>query len=144
MEITAPTQPVDVIDRWIETLESGKYPQGTGYLKTSEGYCCMGVLWEIAGGKWSNPESGSRVYTSVYPMLNGTRTGTIREIELKEWGLHLSWQAILTAANDHGGTFAQIAAFLREHRSELKDNIHPSVGVWRYSWNQATKRFVSG
>lgn len=29
---------------WIEALRSGRYPQGKRYLRSTEGYCCLGVL----------------------------------------------------------------------------------------------------
>ena len=35
--------------RWVEALRSGKYKQTTGQLnKKGEGFCCLGVLCEIA------------------------------------------------------------------------------------------------
>lgn len=35
---------------WITALRSGKYKQGKGQLKTTDGfYCCLGVLCEIVG-----------------------------------------------------------------------------------------------
>lgn len=35
--------------RWVEALRSGKYKQTTGQLnKKAEGFCCLGVLCEIA------------------------------------------------------------------------------------------------
>lgn len=33
---------------WIEALESGKYPQAHRYLHTRSGYCCLGVLCDVA------------------------------------------------------------------------------------------------
>jgi hypothetical protein len=33
---------------WIDALLSGEYEQGKGALKTSQGYCCYGVLCEVA------------------------------------------------------------------------------------------------
>jgi hypothetical protein len=43
---------------WIKALRSGKYEQDTGWLRTAEGYCCLGVLCELyrkqVGGKWEN------------------------------------------------------------------------------------------
>jgi hypothetical protein len=30
--------------RWIAVLRSGEYSQGTGKLKSKDGYCCLGVL----------------------------------------------------------------------------------------------------
>jgi hypothetical protein len=35
--------------KWVEALRSGRYQQATGKLMTEEGYCCLGVLCEVAG-----------------------------------------------------------------------------------------------
>lgn len=32
---------------WVKALRSGKYKKGTGMLKSSSGYCCLGVLTDI-------------------------------------------------------------------------------------------------
>lgn len=37
----------NIKDLWVEALKSGQYKQTTNYLKTNEGYCCLGVLCEI-------------------------------------------------------------------------------------------------
>lgn len=33
--------------RWVAALRSGRYPQTWGALRTSEGYCCLGVLCDV-------------------------------------------------------------------------------------------------
>jgi hypothetical protein len=33
---------------WLDALRSGEYEQAKGYLKTDDGYCCLGVLCDIA------------------------------------------------------------------------------------------------
>lgn len=38
----------EVKDRWIEALESGKFPQTHRTLADANGYCCLGVLCEVA------------------------------------------------------------------------------------------------
>jgi hypothetical protein len=35
--------------RWLQALRSGEYVQDSGSLRTSNGYCCLGVLCEVAG-----------------------------------------------------------------------------------------------
>lgn len=37
-----------VIEKWVAALESGKYEQTTGTLRDDEGFCCLGVLTELA------------------------------------------------------------------------------------------------
>ena len=38
----------DIKNRWVEALRSGDYQQTKRHLKDSSGYCCLGVLCEIA------------------------------------------------------------------------------------------------
>lgn len=38
----------DIKARWVEALRSGDYSQTKEVLKGAEGYCCLGVLCEIA------------------------------------------------------------------------------------------------
>lgn len=44
-------------ERWIAALRSGDYPQGREELRSSEGYCCLGVLCDLhakdTGASWS-------------------------------------------------------------------------------------------
>lgn len=40
---------MEILNRWVEALESGKYPQGVGMLKTLDGrFCCLGILCELS------------------------------------------------------------------------------------------------
>lgn len=41
--------PKKIGDKWIKALKSKKYKQSGGFLKNSEGYCCLGVLGTICG-----------------------------------------------------------------------------------------------
>jgi hypothetical protein len=42
--------------KWLEALRSGKYKQGTGYLRTfADEFCCLGVLADINGEQWQRP-----------------------------------------------------------------------------------------
>jgi hypothetical protein len=37
----------DIKERWIKALRSGKYEQDQGFLRTPDGYCCLGVLSDL-------------------------------------------------------------------------------------------------
>lgn len=37
-----------IAKKWAEALRSGDYKQDTKYLQTPNGYCCLGVLCELA------------------------------------------------------------------------------------------------
>lgn len=38
----------DIAQRWVDALRSGKYSQAKGSLQKIGGFCCLGVLCEIA------------------------------------------------------------------------------------------------
>lgn len=38
----------EVREKWVSALRSGEYPQTTGRLHDEDGYCCLGVLCEVA------------------------------------------------------------------------------------------------
>ena len=38
----------EVKDLWVQALRSGKYPQTTGRLHDNKGFCCLGVLCDVA------------------------------------------------------------------------------------------------
>lgn len=47
---------------WVAALRSGEFKQAQGGLKSSEGYCCLGVLCELhrretVAGEWSGDAS---------------------------------------------------------------------------------------
>lgn len=41
---------------WLEALRSGEYKQCRGGLHDGEGFCCLGVLYDVThDGDWENP-----------------------------------------------------------------------------------------
>jgi len=42
---------------WIKALRSGKYKQGKSYLKSDNGFCCLGVMKEVCEGVRKHPSS---------------------------------------------------------------------------------------
>ena len=61
-----------VVKRWIKALRSGKYAQTTKKLRDNQGFCCLGVLCDLAskdgGNQWVD-QGGRYVY--------GTRIGAL-------------------------------------------------------------------
>lgn len=37
----------DIAEKWVVALKSGEYKQTQSYLKTDEGFCCLGVLCDL-------------------------------------------------------------------------------------------------
>lgn len=55
-----------VIKRWVKALRSGEYEQTQGELKDNYGFCCLGVLCDLAakdgGAQWEHHGTGLFTY----------------------------------------------------------------------------------
>lgn len=79
---------------WVKALMSGKYDQGKGWLYAmGGGYCCLGVLDEIAD-------------------LRSPRTDFIPSVRC---GIPMPVQKQLAKLNDEGIPFPVIAGFIQEN-----------------------------
>jgi hypothetical protein len=85
--------------KWLNALRSGKFKQGQGALKNSEGHCCLGVLCEITGN------SKNRDMQIGYPM---DRAGFGEPVK-SFCGLSVDMQSELATLNDDGINFSEIA-----------------------------------
>lgn len=97
---------------WIEALESGKYEQCTGGLRSENGkqYCCLGVACDISNlGEFEMPQG-----VSYYMPVNGDRGNKhIPEVVSNYYPDFNPYQLVLM--NDaKGKSFKEIAAYLRE------------------------------
>lgn len=46
-------------EKWIKALRSGEYKQAQRRLRTSEGFCCLGVLCDLVdSSKWEDTDPG--------------------------------------------------------------------------------------
>lgn len=52
----------EVRQEWTAALRSGEYPKAQGYLHTEDGYCCLGVLCDIAVKHEVTTVNGINVY----------------------------------------------------------------------------------
>ena len=91
---------------WIEALRSGKYRQAQYKLKSDEGYCCLGVLCDLArndgGPEWSE---------GLYRRLDGQLPHQMARF----MGLTQGDQNRLADLNDKSrATFAQIADYIEQ------------------------------
>jgi hypothetical protein len=103
--------PAQVIKLWVKALRSGEYEQTTGVLKDKAGYCCLGVLCELAakdgGPKFKSDERGHMFYAGE--LLNPPRTMS------KFLGItrHLS---VLVCMNDNEDkNFDEIADYIEKN-----------------------------
>ena len=109
----------DIAKKWVEALRSGKYQQTKEYLKTYEvasfgnrqiAYCCLGVLVEAVLGQ--EIKLSERVLGSEARVASG--------ITSREGALTLNNSVTcLSALNDGGKTFIEIADVIEKHWKEL-------------------------
>ena len=116
-------------DEWADALESGKYPQCRGKLHDPDGYCCLGVLVELAYGPdiWEcNYEFWDNAYTYKNPNGDMESENIDGELERKVMGDIIDLDGeILAIQNDRGDSFQKIAAYLRQKKAEYLAE-HPS------------------
>jgi hypothetical protein len=64
-------------DKWIAALRSGKYPQTSQFLRTSKGYCCLGVLCDVAGEQqYTDPLGEYRMMDALVEIKLGLAEST--------------------------------------------------------------------
>ena len=117
--------PEKVYDLWIAALESGEYKQAKGKLKTYEGFCCLGVLCDLAikdgsGMRWdkhTNLKVGSAEhYYDLMPP--GFLCEYLGLTECDNNHVYASYSPVkaveLAEMNDAGDTFEEIAKHIRK------------------------------
>jgi hypothetical protein len=68
----------DIKERWVAKLRSGDYLQTKNVLQNEEGYCCLGVLCEIAvedGIAENDFYDGRRCYNTTKSISGDEETG---------------------------------------------------------------------
>jgi len=103
-----------VAQKWVEALRSGKYQQAKDYLRREHGFCCLGVLCDLAQqdgiGKWNGycflGESGETPQSVLNWSKLRNSCGDFAGSSLVE-------------ENDAGKTFAEIADLIEQHADEL-------------------------
>lgn len=109
----------EIKEKWIAALESDEYRQTQGYLKDRGGFCCLGVLcdlysketdtpWQIEDGLCVMGGSSGVLPTEVMEWSNIPNA----------WGDHQNKEYViqsLTAYNDNGKNFKEIAEIIREY-----------------------------
>lgn len=115
-------------DKWVEALLSGKYEQGQHELRTRDDkYCCLGVLCDImkdeVGGEWVKDEDGDWMFSipsvdddnrAVLPATVASRVGFWTDN-----GSYKDGEESLSADNDRGATFEQIAETIKTRFKEF-------------------------
>lgn len=103
---------------WINALRSGEYKQSQHALRTVSGFCCLGVLCDLAAklelGTWRQTIESKWVFE---PMGGNSRQDTLPG-RVVEWaGLRDSNpdtdKGSLASLNDHGKSFEEIADIIQ-------------------------------
>ena len=137
-KLTKNSKPAAVVAAWVKRLTSGKYKQGTGFLRQrnngKEFHCCLGVLQDLAveAGVLSEPKlckskylHGDDIYEyrSKKGKKNQVQTGVLNDI-VRDWagltdndGSYFKKNGdvySLTELNDDGGSgFKKIAKVIQ-------------------------------
>lgn len=108
--------------KWVEALRSGKYEQGCGYLRTNDGFCCLGVACDL--------------YAKAHPRAKGWNQGNLfagemmlLPVKVRKWlgltknsGVFTDKKGFLSELidlNDSGKTFKQIAKIIESEPEGL-------------------------
>ena len=95
-------------EEWIAALESGEYCKAKNVMWDGQGFCCLGVLCNIAGVA---PEDFQERYTADIRNTIGYREG---EQLLESVGISQAVADRLAGLNDSCDTFGPVIRALRE------------------------------
>lgn len=100
----------ELLQKWLEALRGGQYPQTSGWLRDSMGCCCLGVLADVSGlGKWE-PSDDAEVHMQ-WTLTSGWSCETyLPDWLLEQVGLTTDQAEELVRLNDAGANFKEIAA----------------------------------
>lgn len=113
--------------RWVAALRSDKFKQTTAYLHNKDGYCCLGVLCElaVASGVIPKPEEDQ---DGVFEYGSSGIQQTL-PVEVMDWaGIDTTTGEFkdgdnsnqeLVALNDDGHSFKEIADIIEANVSAL-------------------------
>lgn len=116
---------------WIDALRSGEYQQGREYLNSEKGFCCLGVLCDLAIkagviNDWEEgPDLSPHGEEEMIVVKRVAGSASTLPAEVHDWaGFRYGDQfgmlglvgdgTSLAALNDHGSTFAEIADIIEE------------------------------
>ena len=119
----------EIAQRWIQALRSGEYKQGKSFLRLGEEYCCLGVLCSLAFeedpslGKWELvPDSSIHTASTTFDHTNIDLPVSVRRwagLKERRGQFPKEEDPSLTARNDRGDTFEEIAQVIEENWSKL-------------------------
>ena len=94
---------------WVKALRSGEYKQTKKRLCDRNGYCCLGVAYDVlCDGDWSSRNVDGKAW-GIQDESGYISYGMPEAKVLNEWGLSITDAKTLAKLNDEGWTFEQIA-----------------------------------
>ena len=110
--------------RWVAALRSGEFKQGRGVLRVGDLFCCLGVSCELAvrAGVDIDMTVVNNAFTyngHAFSLPANVRLWLGLTTEKGEYIDAIGSRGSLTADNDNGVSFAQIANTIEAHESEL-------------------------
>lgn len=129
----------EIAERWVAALRSGEYEQSAGFLQTTEGYCCLGVLCDLhmretGDGEWLPPKFDDSVgqWRLRYRDDLGVDGERTPPLGVHAWAdmedtptvffrhrLGTEIRDAIANLNDGGYTFAQLADLIEEQWESL-------------------------
>lgn len=105
----------DLKAKWIAALRSGDYRQVQGYLHNEGGFCCLGVLCDLAAVPFTEgPSDDTDGLVRFYDFGARHRNEEMICGDMRE-GLKTGFSDLaleLAEMNDHGRSFAEIADWI--------------------------------
>ena len=115
----------EIKEEWIKRLRSGKYKQVSGVLHSDNGYCCLGVLCEIAVEQEIIPQPTKPNDAGVYTYVR-SKEGLPEKVRkwagISKMGDFLfrnekedfDYKVSLAELNDEGESFSSIANIIEK------------------------------
>jgi len=106
-----------VKEKWITALRSNEYKQTQGFLHTSDGYCCLGVLCDLYA-KEKDMEWEIEIDGNIQSFDGKTMVFPESVVDWSGIGNHTittSHYAKLIDFNDNGEDFSFIADYIEEN-----------------------------
>ena len=99
---------------WVKALRSGEYKQTKKRLCDRNGYCCLGVAYDVlCDGDWLQPE-GLKAWGIRKARVGAVEYSMIPQSILDEWGLRRDDACWLAELNDIGVSLDVIAARIED------------------------------
>lgn len=101
--------------KWVEALRSGKYAQTRDNLRDDRGFCCLGVLADVAGCEWT-PLNGYYIADGVDA---NAPPKAMEFVGLARQGGAITRDDALWQMNDNGCSFSVIASVIEREPEGL-------------------------